>query len=124
MPGKTLKKIEKVQEELNESVPITPPSSDGETNTSFSTTDSDKSSIQANKLPYDKETYVLKFGIFKGRRAADVVNDFKMKENKQTDEMYRDRVGLKYLRFLLDKCEWLHPRDKATISQIVKEYKY
>ena len=121
MPGKTIKKIEKIQEELNEAVPITPPSSDGET--SFSTTESDKSSIEVNKQPYDKEMYVLKFGIYKGRRAIDVANDFKIKMNKE-NESYKDRCGIKYLRFLLEKCEWLHDRDKATIHQIVKEYKY
>ena len=115
MPGK-IKKIEKVQD--------SPPSNtSNEDQTSFSTTDSDESIINVNQLPYDKETYVLKFGIYKGRRAIDVANDFKIKMNKE-NESYKDRCGYKYLKFLLEKCEWLHDRDKATISQIVKEYKY
>ena len=59
------------------------------------------------------ENYIFKFGKFQNMKAIDVSNIRKVNPKTGVDE----RVGLKYLHFLVEKCDWF--RDTDIIKQII-----
>jgi len=75
------------------------------------------------QIKYTPDTYVLRFGVHKNKLAKDVAEECKIRINKQTGQAFKDRCGLKYLKWLMTE-EWLNEADKDIIKQIVKNYKY
>ena len=59
------------------------------------------------------ESYVFRFGKYKNMRAADVAELYEVDKNGDDKP-----VGLLYLQFLVEKCDWF--RHKDIIEQIIK----
>ena len=60
------------------------------------------------------ESYVFRFGKYKNMRAADVAELYELDKNGDDKP-----VGLLYLKFLVEKCDWF--RHKDIIEQIINE---
>ena len=60
------------------------------------------------------EHYVFKFGRYNGFKAVDVAEMYKVNPKTGAEEA----VGLKYLHFLVEKCEWF--RDTEIIKKVIE----
>ena len=60
------------------------------------------------------EEYIFRFGKFANMRAVDVLKIKRVNPKTGLEEA----VGLKYLKFLVDKCDWF--RDTEIIKQVIK----
>ena len=67
---------------------------------------------------YSPETYVLRFGKYKGMKAKDVKKLEVEKTNKKSGETFMCNVGKRYLEFLLT-LQWLCKPDKKVIGKIL-----
>ena len=117
-----IKRCKQVEETLNEC--DYEEISDGETNGSNETNDTKQSTSTKsdNKNKYDNiiyspDTYVLKFGKYKGMKAKDVKNLEVEKMNKKSGETFMCNVWKQYLEFLLT-LQWLCKSDKKVIAKI------
>ena len=59
------------------------------------------------------ENYVLRFGKYKNMKAVDVADIYEVDKNSNDKP-----VGLSYLKFLVEKCDWF--RHKDIIEQVIK----
>ena len=59
------------------------------------------------------ENYVMKFGKYKNMRAVDIADIYEVDKNGDDKP-----VGLLYLKFLVEKCEWF--KHNEIIEQIIK----
>ena len=60
------------------------------------------------------QDYVFRFGKHNGFKAVDVAEMYKVNPKTGADEA----VGLKYLHFLVEKCEWF--RDTEIIKKVIE----
>ena len=117
-----MKRCKQIEEKLNECIDI----SDGdetETNGSNETNETKQSTKSDTKNKYDNiiyspDTYVLKFGKYKGMKAKDVKKLEVEKTNKKTNETFMCNVGKHYLELLLT-LQWLCKSDKKVIGKIL-----
>ena len=111
-----MKRCKQIEEKLNECIDI---SDEDETETETKRNESNetkqsisKESDTKNKydnIIYSPETYVLKFGKYKGMKAKDVKKLEVEKMDKKSEFTYN--VGKHYLEFLLT-LQWLCKSDK------------
>ena len=118
-----MKRCKQIEEKLNECIDISE-EDESETNESNKTNESNETvetklsistkSDTKNKydnIIYSSETYVLKFGKYKGMKAKDVKKLEVEKINKKSGETFMCNVGKQYLDFLLT-LQWLCKSDK------------
>ena len=120
-----MKRCKQIEEKLNECIDI---SDDGEPTESNETSETNetKQSISTksdtknkyDNIIYSPETYVLKFGKYKGMKAKDVKKLEVEKINKKSGETFMCNVGKQYLDFLLT-LQWLSKSDKKVIGKIL-----
>ena len=95
-----IKRCNQVEEKLNECIDISDEDETNESNESneINETKSDTKNKYDNII-YSPDTYVLKFGQYKGMKAKDVKNLEVEKMNKKTGETFMCNVGKQYLNF-------------------------
>ena len=122
-----MKRCKQIEEKLNECIDISE-EDERETNESNETNETveTKQSISTesdtknkyDNIIYSPETYVLKFGKYKGMKAKDVKKLEVEKMNKKSGETFMCNVGKHYLEFLLT-LQWLSKSDKKVIGKIL-----
>ena len=131
-----MKRCKQIEEKLNECIDISE-EDESETNESNKTNETNESnetneqveikqsistkSDTKNKydnIIYSPDTYVLKFGKYKGMKAKDVKKLEVEKMNKKSGETFMCNVGKQYLDFLLT-LQWLSKSDKKVIGKIL-----
>jgi len=123
-----MKRCKQVEEKLNECINISDEDESNESNESYETNESNETkqststkSDTKNKydnIIYSPDTYVLKFGKYKGMKAKDVKKLEVEKMNKKSGETFMCNVGKHYLEFLLT-LQWLCKSDKKVIGKIL-----
>ena len=126
-----MKRCKQIEEKLSECINISDEDETNESNESYETNESNESneikqstlikSDTKNKydnIIYSPDTYVLKFGKYKGMKAKDVKKLEVEKMNKKTGESFMCNVGKHYLEFLLT-LQWLCKSDKKVIGKIL-----
>ena len=71
-----------------------------------------------DNIIYSPETYLLKFGKYRGMKAKYVKKLIVEKINKNSGETFMCNVGKHYLEFLLT-LQWLCKSDKKVIAKIL-----
>ena len=71
-----------------------------------------------DNIIYSPDTYVLKFGKYKGMKAKDIKKLEVEKMKKKSGETFMCNVGKPYLEFLLT-LQWLCKSDKKVIAKIL-----
>ena len=115
------KRCKQIEEKLNECINISDEDESNESNESKETKQSISKSDTNNKYDnniYSPDTYVLKFGKYKGMKAKDVKKIEVEKMNKKSGETFMCNVGKHYLEFLLT-LQWLCKSDKKVIAKIL-----
>ena len=125
-----MKRCKQIEEKLNECIDISE-EDESETNESNKSNETNetvesKQSISTksdtknkyDNIMYSPDTYVLKFGKYKGMKAKDVKKLEVEKMNKKTGESFMCNVGKHYLEFLLT-LQWLCKSDKKDIAKIL-----
>ena len=128
-----MKRCKQIEEKLSECINISD-EDDAETNESnisneINETVETKQSISTksdtnNKydtIIYSPDTYVLKFGKYKGMKAKDVKKLEVEKMDKKSGETFMCNVGKHYLELLLT-LHWLCKSDKKVIAKILFTY--
>ena len=130
-----MKRCKQIEEKLNECIDI---SDEDETETETETNERSsslaytsepnetKQSISTksdtndkyDNIIYSPDTYVLKFGKYKGMKVKDVKKLEVEKMNKKSGETFMCNVGKHYLEFLLT-LQWLCKSDKKVIAKIL-----
>ena len=120
-----MKRCKQVEEKLNECIDISDEDETNESNESNETNETKQSistkSDTKNKydnIIYSPDTYVLKFGKYKGMKAKDVKKLEDEKMNKKSGETFMYNVEKHYLEFLLT-LQWLCKSDKKVIGKIL-----
>ena len=131
-----MKRCKQIEERLNESINISDEDETTESNESNESNDSNKTnetnerndtkqsiskSDTNNKydnIIYSPDTYVFKFGKYKGMKAKDVKKLGVEKTNKKSGETFMCNAGKHYLEFLLT-LQWLCKSDKKVIAKIL-----
>ena len=60
------------------------------------------------------ENYVMRFGKYKNMKAVDIAEIYEVDKNGNDKP-----VGLMYLKFLVEKCDWF--RHREIIEQVIKK---
>ena len=123
-----MKRCKQIEEKLNECINTSDEDESNESNESNETneTNETKQSISTesdtknkyDNIIYSPETYVLKFGKYKGMKAKDVKKIEVEKTNKKTNETFMCNIGKQYLDFLLT-LSWLCNSGKKVIAKIL-----
>ena len=123
-----MKRCKQIEEKLSECINISDEDETNESNESYETNESNEikqststKSDTKNKydnIIYSPDTYVLKFGKYKGMKAKDVKKLEVEKTNKKSGETFMCNVGKHYLEFLLT-LQWLCKSDKKVIGKIL-----
>jgi len=121
-----MKRCKQIEEKLNECINISDEDESNESNESNISNESNEikqstKSDTKNKydnIIYSPDTYVLKFGKYKGMKAKDVKKLEVEKMNKKSGETFMCNVGKHYLEFLLT-LQWLCKSDKKVIGKIL-----
>ena len=121
-----MKRCKQIEEKLNECINTSDEdesNESNESNISNETNETKQSTKSDTKNKYDNiiyspETYVLKFGKYKGMKAKDVKKIEVEKTNKKSGETFMCNVGKHYLEFLLT-LQWLCKSDKKVIATIL-----
>ena len=123
-----MKRCKQVEEKLNERINISDEDESNESNesnisietneTKQSTSTKSDTKNKYDNIIYSPETYVLKFGKYKGMKAKDVKKLEVEKTNKKSGETFMCNVGKHYLEFLLT-LQWLCKSDKKVIGKIL-----
>ena len=118
-----MKRCKQVEEKLNECINTSDEDESNESNETNETNETKQSistkSDTKNKydnIIYSPNTYVLKFGKYKGMRAKDVKKLEVEKMNKKSGETFMCNVGKHYLEFLL-ALQWLCKSAKKVIAK-------
>ena len=119
-----------IEEKLNECIDISE-EDESETNESNETNETNETVVTKQSIStksdtknkydniiYSPDTYVLKFGKYKGMKAKDVKKLEVEKMNKKSGETFMYNVGKHYLEFLLT-LQWLCKSDKKVIGKIL-----
>ena len=122
-PTSDMKRCKQIEEKLNECINISDEDETTESNESNETNETNernetKQSISKSdtnnkydNIIYSPDTYVFKFGKYKGMKAKDVKKLEVEKTNKKSGESFMCNVGKHYLEFLLT-LQWLCKSDK------------
>ena len=101
-----MKRCKQIEEKLNKCIDISDEdesetNESNETNETVETKQSTKSDTknEYDNIIYSPETYVLKFGKYKGMKAKDVKKLEVEKMNKKSGETFMCNVGKQYLDF-------------------------
>ena len=123
-----MKRCKQIEEKLNECINTSDEDESNESNESNETSETNetKQSISTksdtknkyDNIIYSPDTYVLKFGKYKGMKAKDVKKLEVEKMNKKSGETFMCNVGKHYLEFLLT-LQWLCKSDKKVIGKIL-----
>ena len=117
-----MKRCKQVEEKLNECINTSDEDESNELNetneTKQSTSTKSDTKNKYDNIIYSPETYVLKFGKYKGMKAKDVKKLEVEKMNKKSGETFMCNVGKHYLEFLLT-LQWLCKSDKKVIGKIL-----
>ena len=123
-----MKRCKQIEEKLNECINTSDEDESNESNESNETneTNETKQSISTksdtknkyDNIIYSPDTYVLKFGKYKGMKAKDIKKLEVEKINKKSGETFMCNVGKHYLEFLLT-LQWLCKSDKKVIGKIL-----
>jgi hypothetical protein len=121
-----MKRCKQIEEKLNECINTSDEDESNESNESNISNESNEKKQLAksdtknkyDNIIYSPDTYVLKFGKYKGMKAKDVKKLEVEKMNKKTGESFMCNVGKQYLEFLLT-LQWLCKSDKKVIGKIL-----
>ena len=118
-----MRRCKQVEEKLNECINISDEDESNESNESNESSESNETkqltstSKTDNKnkyynIIYSPDTYVLKFGKYKGMKTKDIKKLEGKKMNKKSGETFMYNVRKHYLEFLLT-LQWLCKSDKS-----------
>ena len=120
-----IKRCNQIEEKLNECIDISDEDESNESNeknesneTKQSTSTKSDTKNKYDNIIYSPDTYVLKFGKYKGMKAKDIKKLEVEKTNKKSGESFMCNVGKQYLDFLLT-LSWLGKSDKKVIAKIL-----